>query len=359
MFTKELKNNPFTEVQKISGGNLYENYVRQDTQRNIDIQNLEDILDGSSSNDYLDWVWLFNYQADYFCNVVRVYTKDTIHQNLFNKVVRLAFFSGYSGLVKVNGIWTPVVWGRRVLDLEGKLTKGTTYQEAWNYDFSYSGSPEQFYENENPTVLKTGDDYIDYCFDNGISNWIKLLPFVKMQAKLLAIANNLGLTSQITLVVAGKNPTVLANTIRQWLDPTKPVKYQPFGENGLSDMNKVKLDLSMLESIRVEQKVAFMEFYSRWLNSYYQVIGRRDNNDREGNERNIAQEVAATQSVFDSMEWPHKVSTNNLVHEMNEKILDCELEIIDGDIEKDKKREEEEWNGNNMQIQQKKPSQGY
>lgn len=294
--------NEFAEVQKISGGDLYENYQKLLAQKEIDLANIATKnrtvaltkMRGNIQNQSLETYWLFELQTNYFVNTINFEIED---MQIFQKIkmlLRVAFKNGEAGLYKVNNKYMVVGISKKEVDNFGDLKKVTlTPINDGNVGFKSQNEYERlgsFEISENQTknlvILKWGSA--------GISAWITIWKMCDIQRELLSMINVDKMSYIKKFIHRINDPSASFEEIENYFDIYDPFIRVPMG---VDLKNKIEVN----EPHTKIQPNILVEYYKQVMGVYYAIYGRRTNNDFK-KERSVTQEIGLTSDNYLTLE---------------------------------------------------------
>lgn len=280
----------------ISTGDYIENYSNPKKIKKSDLKGADydekefvDFIDQRSLNEW----FMLQLQANYFTNTINFRCSNYSIENSIRKVIRAAYLYGKAGLYfdELVGKWVPVMVSQEVVSKSGDIIGGKLYI-IQNFDKQYD-----FEKNRIDYVLDISNASNLAIFRWGVDTQSAIIyhyPFVRLQTQIL---KQLSLTS---LVLAKKiqyhvqGNVANKEEISNWLNPFKFIVsvFNGGTKNGRFELVKRENN---------DNGLAEIEYYKHLTNVYYSLFGRRVNDDIK-KERNITDEVSATQESFDVLQ---------------------------------------------------------
>lgn len=315
-------------TENLSGGNAYQVQELNKVQKALDEATMcfKSEMDGAKisvktkfEKENYDLWRLLNFQADYYCNVFEMKSNNSKLNNAIQIAKRTAFIFGKSGIYKMGEtlipiyikssklandgcyLWLEVSPAIEVLAQNSLLPKSNNVN-SFNEKLKNTWDLKIYGEELNNVAILKWDA-------NALGAWWKFLPFMNMQKRMLIMLNVEGysLTKKFNNKVA--NPNTLSAEVDAYFDETNPFTYSSM-INGEMPNKITSIELGGGTSTQ-----HFTDFYREWLDIWYSILGRRFNNDFK-KERNITDEVQASQSNFDILENEHKMYLENFARDL-------------------------------------------
>lgn len=294
--------NEFAQPQKISGGDLYENYKSLLAQKEIDLANIASKnrstaitkMRSTIESQSLDIYWLFEMQVNYFVNTIKYEMED---MDLFQKIkmlLRVAFKNGEAGLYKVDNKYMVVGISKKEIDNFGDIKSVvlTPINHAnigfkSEHEFSILGSFSiNEKEAENLAILKWGSA--------GISAWITIWKLCDIQHELLTMINVDKMSYIKKFIHKINDPSASYEELENYFDIYDPFIRVPMGVD-------LKNRIEVNEPHTKIQPNILVEYYKQVMGIYYAIYGRRTNNDFK-KERSVTQEIGLTSDNYLTLE---------------------------------------------------------
>lgn len=299
IFKKEIpldRGNSF-EVEKIL--TTKENNIKSYIKRDIDAPIIY--------KQYNYWE-LLNFQADYFTNLLQVTFEDNALDNKIYLLFRCNFLFGNCGLYKKGDQLIPVVESTSDIYVDGSIKKIVAYS-AYEVISKQGALKDNTY---NKKIVITKNDLKNYArlvvpsYQFGaIIRWNK---FIEQQESLLK--KIYGYSYILTRKISYNVNDIDASTteLKRFFNDDYPffVNMDPLGANGNTFTTKG------IEGSGQSDDIFY--YYDKWINIYYQLLGRRFNADKKG-ERNVTSEIESTQDNFDILENEQKINKINFLND--------------------------------------------
>lgn len=314
--------NDFSSVQKISGGNLYEIRQRLEAQRQIDLNNLENIDFNQYFTDFeIQDYFLLQLQANYFINVIQYKIDDPTIYSQIKTLLRCAFINGHAGFFKdtLTNEWRVYYINELKTDKYGNV-KG------------FSGTPYQLLNGiTSPEALKSHKEIKEDIDENfiilkwgsaGLSAWLYIWPFIKFQNSLLSMIQSDSFSYIKKYIMDIVDPKQVDIELREWFNPKNPFIKKA---KNIDLANKFKV----VETGSHSNGKDVVGMYKDICGVYYSLYGRRWNNDFK-KERSITTETDLTTTNYEILEkdW---IDEFKIFMEAFNKLSDVKLEYIEND----------------------------
>lgn len=264
----------------------YWDTINEDKALNKEINNF---INQRSLNEW----YLLQLQANYFANTIMFRCSDANIENMLRLVIRAAYIYGKAGMYYDNVLntWIPVMINRELISKNGTIIEADlyiirTFKEQVNFEKTKVDFKINFDNCKNLAVFKWGVD--------SQSALIYHYPFIRLQNQVLKqiTLSSLILAKKVNYHIQGNKSNT--DEIRNWLNPFKFILkvFNGGSKNGRFEiMKREDNDVGLSE----------IEYYKHLMNVYYSLFGRRVNDDVK-KERNITDEVNATQENFDVLQ---------------------------------------------------------
>ncbi len=323
--TKEQEDSLFRSPQEVTGGNLYATYNALHAQRDIDIQNAnqtninnKQIMDSLNkwcnknlANKTINPYYLLQLQANYFCNTCKFETNNKRLESMIYLIIRGAFMFGRAGLYidPLTKQFYPVYIKNAKKDIYGNykfIEYGSLYNALTTQDGNVSIN----------TFTITGDDCLNMLiFSWGtmeMSAWVYVWPFVQFQNQLLQMLVNQSFAYSKKFIYKVQNMLQVGTELEALFNPNN-IFLISMSDQDLS--NK----LEVMDSFGDTQK-GFIDYYNEVLNAFYEVLGRRTNTEQK-KERNVTDEVEASQDNFDIVQSDYLNQFKLFIDSINNHVL--------------------------------------
>lgn len=336
-FLKKSVNDDFSP-DGLSGGNSYQTNELLKAQHEINVATMPDIKISKSAlsfsnkkvsksiNDVFvkenyDMWRLLNFQADYYCNVFEVKSDIPSLNVAIQLAKRTAFVFGVSVIYKQGALLIPcyIVNSRLNADASYEWIEITPAVNVMSQhamtpkNDDLTASPELKAAIKNSWKLRIeGLDLLNCAilkWDTlSLGAWWKFLPFMQQQKRMLQMLNveSYSLLKKFSYKIA--NPNAIDDEVKTYFDAETPWVYT-LSLNG--ELNN-KISINELPNANTQK---FTEFYHEWLHIWYNILGRRYNADFK-KERNVSNEIEATQSNFDILENDHRIHLENFAKQL-------------------------------------------
>jgi len=300
----------------LTGGNAYETYYKLDAQENFDRNSLskkEIFNDVTTNNSQLNTIqdyFLLNYFANYFVNLYTYkFSKDEITLD-FLQLKRIAFMYGTSCYYKISSPssykYLPCYIIKNNYDKLGIL-ESVRLMVVKDLPEGINLSELNF--KDKPSLLVSGLDLMNLLFFKWEANyfgaWVHYLPFVKQQKNLLNMIETLGYVLAKKFEIKSNDPTSLNTELKIFFNPQNPFIQNVGAFDNEEDFSN---RINVIENAGGSNNLDLMTYYEKFLNVYYELFGRRFNNDTK-KERNVSNEVEASQVNFDILENENQLRT--------------------------------------------------
>lgn len=313
LFNKQVEINSKAEVAKSFTRVWNKPFIYSD----IDVsEEINRILNSYKINNY----YLLKLHSKYFINIFNFEMEDMgIYFNI-KKVLQDAWLNGRSGLLNKNGKFIPV----HIVDIQkNELTDEITLIKYIPFGgYPIENQEKNDYKDLNTLELK--DKEIDniaimYWGTDAISAWIVYWPFVKLQNVLIQIMNNHSFIFNKKYAYKIQNKSVVKEEIVKFFSADNPFIMHLEGttfENRFQIIDNLdKLDPS-----------SFIQFYKELVGIYYNIYGRRNNNDFK-QERNLVSEIKLTGESIDIIEKDFQDSFKYFIYQL--KKMGVKINLLD------------------------------
>ena len=350
LFSKKKESSIFSDVQDISGGNLYKNYIEAKVRDSLFFNDTQALLVQSlqSKNQQQTILpyYLLEQQINYFTSTIDF----EVEKEYFNHIkllIRTGIKNGSSCLFRIGdkiGV--------------GAITKivKNSFNEIESIEFfAINDENVNYRENEEDSFTKItfNKEQVEKDLEVfkwgslGLQCWVWLWPFVQIQSSLLKMINNdkYSYFKKIDYFVFDKSQS--KKELDNYFNEDNPVNMRLAG----SDItNRIEIN----EVATKQNPNMLIEYYKQVLGIYYANFGRRWNNDFK-KERSITAESELTDINYDILEkdWisqfenfaqlaSEKFSINLKLKEIKkEEMMEVEQDDI-SDIERESQSESKE-----------------
>lgn len=322
-----FKNAPLT------GGNTRQTYIDMEIQVKKDLSNLNQIHLALKENidthfkecNYDEWR-LLNFQADYFCNVFPIIT-DSIEMNeMIQLAKRIAFLYGESAIMRDE--YTDKLVVVYIKKIERSYT-GTMLSAAVAPGLSVLSknlvkpNPSQGWNLKGERLSEKNFAY--FRWDTlGWGAWYKFWPFIKQQDKLLKILGTDAYSYIKKFAYKVKDQSASKQEIDAYFNPANPFLIVSDFDDDFGNR------FHTMETKANATSMSLFDYYKFWEKTYYELLGRRLNTDAK-RERNITNEVLASQNNFDVLENDNYIHTVNFIKRL-ERMTGIQIRVADNEI---------------------------
>lgn len=305
--TKSVETTPDQYVQdKLSsyftGGNMYEMDVELKAQHEKSKISLSSgYNDNYASVDesinkviepfqYIDY-YLLKQWAMYFTNLFRWKSSSAKLDEKIKKLLYYGFFNGESALYAnpVSGNWDVVLIAEKEIGFYGNIRK-IKYYYTPTFDKQQRPLPKHVFSSTEP------ERFVFYTFrTDAMSCWVWLWPAVRIQKMLLNQINVANIISNKQIMLSIDNETDNKKELETFLSP---LRFWIFGRAKLKLEDSIKR-LTDQEQLTISEK--YLEIYRQTMDIYHDIFGYRNNADFK-KERNVSNEIDASQSMFDNIQ---------------------------------------------------------
>lgn len=293
-----------TLKQPLDGGNNFQ--VQQEFLARMN--NLLSSIDTGNmniDNVVYDEYFLMLFQKNYFVNLFDIETEDNDFKRVWNIFVELCFWFGEAAIIN-NGI-EGVDNGTNLIPV---YIKNKSYTPIGNIekDFEYYlgapilpmvGDTKFNFKNSDTWKLKSFKNKGDFVYgkwnSQGYGCWVWMYKFIKFQRELMFLTHNSAYLQKEIMFYKVNNKSVVNNEIKQLYNPKSNIVYE-MGVNWEGD-GKMENRWNV-ETPSNDKSMLINEVYDWHIQKYYELFGRRNNIDFK-KERNITDEVNASQQQFD------------------------------------------------------------
>lgn len=239
---------------------------------------------------YIDY-YLLKQWAMYFTNLFRWESNSYKIDEKIKKLLYYGFFNGESALYfnPVSCEWDVVLIAEKEIGFYGNIRKVRYYYTP------------TFDKNERPLpkYIFTSTDvnrFVFYKFrTDAMSCWVWLWPAVRIQNMLLNQINVANIISNKQIMLSIDNETDNKKELKTFLSP---LRFWVFGRAKLKLEDSIKR-LTDQDQLTISEK--YLEIYRQTIDIYHDIFGFRNNSDFK-KERNVSNEVDASQSMFDNIQ---------------------------------------------------------
>lgn len=319
----------------ISGGNTYTTQIELETKDSIikswtgnHLQNartnISKALGADTQNNSYNFLFLLNFIADYFSNIVRFkFEKEDINRAVMI-AIRLGIIYGKSAFWKVGDKVAGMYLNRLELDLMG-------YPSNVNMMLGQKVlmTTEELEKPQGLGIDKKVDDnlLIFLPYNHRVGGMIQWRPFLLTLERLLKMVYTNSYQYLRSFTYRVYDSETMLDELKLFTDLNNPFLITYGGNEDIAnkfgsiDLKNSGTGLELMEFIKEFQKV------------FYELIGRGMNTDKKS-ERNIAGEVEASQDCFAILQ--NELKTNiEFFLESVKTLTGCNYEIIESQLEEE------------------------
>ena len=298
LFSKRKETtNSFAEVQDISGGNLYKNFIEARVRDSLFFNDTQSLLVQSlqSKNQQQTIIpyYLLEQQINYFTSTID-FEVEKEHFNRIKLLIRTAIKNGSSCLFRI-GDKLGVGAITRVVKNSFNEIESIDFFAINDENVNYKQHEEDSFTKITFTKEQVEKDLEVFKWGSlGLNCWVWLWPFVQIQSSLLKMINNdkYSYFKKIDYYVFDKTQTT--KELDSYFNEDNPVNMRLAG----SDItNRIEIN----EVATKQNPNMLIEYYKQVLGIYYANFGRRWNNDFK-KERSITAESELTDVNYDILE---------------------------------------------------------
>lgn len=312
----------FKKENPINDGNFFE-LEQKINAKEVSIKsymssNLDNVGIGLWNYNYWE---LLNFHADYFTNLFKITFNDYDIDRTIYTIFRCNFLYGNVGLYKKDDKIIPVIEETATLDIDGKPLEVNGYG-AYEV-LAQAGDLKDVKKNLKTRINIKGEELQNYCRLNpdtyGFGAIVKWNKFVRSQEIMLKKINNYSHFFTRKIVYNVQDLTAANQELKNFFqndypfvvnaNPINPTENQ-FVVNGFENVNSNDV----------------FDYYNQWIKINYELLGRRINVDFK-KERNISNEVDASQSIFDTLENEQKINKTNFLNNVK-KLISMDWEEV-------------------------------
>lgn len=353
------------EPQPMTNSNKYEVYKDLEKQEQLDLATISEkskmlrnttqdlhemtaairaITDELITERNIDPYFLLQAQGDYFCNTCRFQTEDRNIKRMVINVIRGAFLMGCAGIYRNTAlnILEPVYITGLEYGIDGMLNKARILplsaclqkmnETKTNFDDMSLKGYRDITDCENLAVFSWGT--------MGYSAWITKWPFVKLQHLFLTIIIINGFVFNKKWIYKINNFTNIRDELELFFNPSNPFLANVGNTEDLANRFMIE------EKGNSAGNADVIDYYNKMIGVYYQLMGRRINNDYK-KERNVSDEVEASQENYDIVESDWLNQFEMFVATLKEWGINIDIEKREEKEEKEENEDASEGEGNN------------
>lgn len=301
----------------LSGGNTYTMEKNLKAQIDIDLstitQNVKNSLSkfsaSSSMHTYNEW-FLLNLMADYFVSIFPFKFESATLNRACYAAMRVAQLYGGSGIYKLGINLMPCYIVKSEVDIFGNFTR-LEVSSAYNVLSLQSITPKI----KTPTIIIEGAELQNFAYllpnGFGFGGIVKWMPFIKQLNSLLKMGYSHSYSFIKTILYKVKDTSAITQELDLYFNAENPFLLNVNDEDNLIGNKFQEFNFAN------NDKSSFMNYVDWFLNTHYNLLGRRFNVDTK-NERNIAAEVNASQDNFDILQNEQVIYTIDFLNKVRE-----------------------------------------
>lgn len=317
------KSTVFNETPPITGGNTYTTQQILDAVngniqidlKQYDIKSISKALKKTNLNlnkTYHIW-WLLQFQADYFSNLVDFKFDNYQVNRQVALAIRLGMIYGSSILWRVGNKITAMYVNKIEMDEQGypkwvQMYRGDMVLMNQQIDFDK--------QKMNWIEREIADDENYFVFipnDVNIGGLLKWMPFLNMFETLLRMLNTHSYAYLKSMLYNVKDGSSFEKELELFFDADNPFLINS-GDDTIMG-NKFK-EFQIFKN--TNDTDGLIQYIKEFLNIYYDMFGRRYNSDKK-RERNITNEVDATQENYDVLQRANIRNINYMLEWVEQK----------------------------------------
>lgn len=313
----------------ITGGNTYTTKLEIETKDEIikswagtSLQrasnNISKALGADTQKNSYNYLFLLNFIADYFSNLVRFKFEDEDINRAVSIAIRLGVIYGKSAFWKVGEKVAGMYLNRLELDLMG-------YPSSVNMMLGQKVlmTTEELEDPQGLGIDKTVDEnlLIFLPYNHRVGGMVTWRPFLLTLERLLKMVYTNSYQYLRSFTYKVYDSETMLDELKLFADINNPFIITYGGNEDISnkfgsiDLQKNGTGLELMEFIKEFQKV------------FYELIGRGMNTDKKS-ERNIAGEVEASQNCFEILQNELKTNVEFFLEKVK-KLTGCNYEILE------------------------------
>lgn len=268
----------------------------------------------SAYNSYNSF-WLLQFQADYFANLID-FKFNNVHVNRqIGIAIRLGIIYGSSVLWKVGNSVVAMYVNKMELNEMGEPSLVKMYrgdyvlmnQSLNELDLKWVERDLSAIENKENFIIFIPNDY-------NLGGLIKWMPFIRQLERLLKMLYTHSYSHAKSILYNVKDKKAIKDELELFFSCDNPFIINTGDESILS--NKFK-EFQAIKNTTNDTDT-LVKYIQDFLNIYYDLIGRRYNSDRK-RERNLVDEIDASQENYDILQRPIKRNITQFLEEIENK----------------------------------------
>lgn len=315
------KLNLFNDSPPTSGGNTYtvydlikaiDNNIQSTYVKANVVSKAITKANSSAANSYNTW-WLLQFQADYFSNLIDFKLDNWEVNRQVAIAIRLGVIYGSSVLWKRGNTVTAMYVNSLELNENGQPARVKMYRGDYvlmNQSLDFKKDGINWIERD---ILGNSDFIVFIPNDYNLGGLIKWMPFINQLERLLKMVYTHSYSYTKSILYNVKDKNVIADELALYFSCDNPFLINTGDESVLS--NKFKEFEIHKNNGNTD---GLIQYVKEFLNLYYDLIGRRYNSDKK-KERNISNEVDASQENYDILQRPIKRNIEYLIAQIEER----------------------------------------
>lgn len=258
--------------------------------------------------------WLLQFQTDYFANLID-FKFNNVHVNRqVGIAIRLGIIYGSSVLWKCGNSVVAMYVNKMNLNEMGEPSLVKMYrgdyvllnQSLNDFDLKWIERDLSSIENQENYIVFIPNDY-------NLGGLIKWMPFIRQLERLLKMLYTRSFSHAKSILYNVKDKKAIKDELELFFSCDNPFIINTGDESILS--NKFKEFQAIKDTNNEDNLVKYIQDF---LNIYYDLIGRRYNSDRK-RERNLVDEIDASQENYDILQRPIKRNITQFLEEIENK----------------------------------------
>lgn len=333
------KKDLFNDTPVMSGGNSKAIHEQQQAQVDIDKAtiaysnhynslntNISKVMVDQFSAEQYDIWRLLNFQADYYCNLFTVQCESTSLLWAIQTAQRVAFIYGVSGIYWFGNRYIPFYVRKSELGIDGQYIR-MQIAPATTILPQQSQLPKKYpvlFTLEAEDIAK---NVAIFKWDTlALGAWYKFGPFINQQKRMFEMLTTEGYSLIKKFDYKVNDPSAFIEEFKLYYSTNNPyIISSKVGDEFSNKINMLQVNSGSAQN--------FVNYFYEWQNIWYQILGRRNNTDMK-KERNVTNEVEASQSNFDILETDHylhfKVFVKRLEEMLGIKLIERSIYDING-----------------------------
>lgn len=290
----------------LTGGNNY-SIKREFEARLNNMYSQIDLSNTNLDNVVYDEYFLMIFQKNYFVNLYDIETDDDDFRRVWNLAVETAFWYGDFAIInkgingdKENSKLIPVYVANKSWDYIGNIEKDFEYQYSSRIipmmgdSKMWSSSPDI---SKLGKLIKNKDDYVYAKWNTqGYGAWVWMYKFIKLQKELMYLTTGSAYLQKELIFYKINNTSTVNDEIKMLYNPKMNI-VPTMGVNWDKSSGELE-NRWMSDKLSQDGSMLINDVYDWTIQKYYELFGRKMNID-DKRERNVSDEVQASQEQFD------------------------------------------------------------